>query len=185
MAYRNGTYVAFHAEGQSDPTESDMKYYRLLTAWHENKDIEFNMINSHDKTSAVRDSSKRATLLSRIRERLNNSRNMLLIIGKTTHLDDDNVPFEISDAIDNCGIPIIAAYIGYNSIGAPKELRNLWPKALATRIDNNMAKVIHVPFKMEPIQAAIKQYDYQQQPKSGLTYYNQEAYKKWGLLQPA
>ena len=30
MAYRNGTYVAFHAGGITDPTESDIKYYNLL-----------------------------------------------------------------------------------------------------------------------------------------------------------
>lgn len=62
MAYRNGTYVAFHAEGNSDPTETDMKYYRLLHAWHAHEKIEFTLINSHDKASAVRDKSLRETL---------------------------------------------------------------------------------------------------------------------------
>ncbi|KTD01947.1 hypothetical protein Lgee_0809 [Legionella geestiana] len=185
MAYRNGTYVVFHAQNTSDPTKSDMKYYRLLTAWHEHSDIEFKMINSHDKTSAVRDSSKRATLQSRIRERLNNSRNMLLIIGSTTHLDDDNVPFEISYAVDKCGIPIIAAYTGYDSICTPSRLRYLWPNALAARINNNTAKVIHVPFRKEPIKAALQKYDYQDPPKGSLVHYTQETFRKWGLLQPS
>jgi len=27
MAYHNGTYVAFHAGGTTDPTASDIKYY--------------------------------------------------------------------------------------------------------------------------------------------------------------
>ncbi len=89
MAYRNGTYVAFHADGTSEPTESDMKYYNLLRAWHVRDDNDFQFVNSHDKTAAVRDSSSRDTLRRRLVERLNNSKNMILIIGKTTWQDTD------------------------------------------------------------------------------------------------
>jgi hypothetical protein len=32
MTYRNGTYVAFHANKTKQPTESDIKYYNLLKA---------------------------------------------------------------------------------------------------------------------------------------------------------
>src|SRR5262244_97010 len=73
MAYRSGTYVAFHAEGNSDPTERDMKYYRMLQAWHQHEKIEFSLVNSHDESSAVRDSSKRETLRRSLMERLRNS----------------------------------------------------------------------------------------------------------------
>ena len=41
MAYRNGTYIAFHAGGTNDPTASDIKNYRILKAWHEHDNIEF------------------------------------------------------------------------------------------------------------------------------------------------
>ena len=50
MAYRNGTYIAFHAGGTDDPTASDMKYYRMLMAWHEHDKIDFRFINSHEKS---------------------------------------------------------------------------------------------------------------------------------------
>lgn len=62
MPYRNGTYVAFHAEGTDVPTDSDMKYYNLLKAWTAKQDDDFSMINSHEKTASVRDSSTRETL---------------------------------------------------------------------------------------------------------------------------
>ena len=130
MAYRNGTYVAFHAEGTSDPTETDMKYYNLLQAWHENEDIDFHMINSHEKTAAVRDSSKRETLMARLKQRMNNSKNIVLVIGDTTKNDTDWVPFEIRYAIDECEIPVIAAYPNCGRILNPEALRDLWPKAL-------------------------------------------------------
>ena len=33
MTYRNGIYVAFAAEGQTDPTKSDIKYYNIMKGW--------------------------------------------------------------------------------------------------------------------------------------------------------
>src|SRR6266478_8245904 len=100
MAYRNGTYVAFHADGTNKPGESDIDYYNLMKAWAAKTDDEFTMINSHDKASAVRDNSLRTTLRNSLLERLRNSKNMVLVIGVTTRLDTDWVPFEIEKAVD-------------------------------------------------------------------------------------
>jgi MTH538 TIR-like domain (DUF1863) len=186
MAYRNGTYVAFHANNTSDPTASDIKYYNTLKMWSANKSIEFNIINSHEKTSAVRDSSTRETLRRALVTRLNNSKHMVLILTATTKNDTDWVPFEISHAIDSCGIPIIAVYPDFNSILAPSLLSNYWPQALATRINNGNARVIHIPFKKEPIVDAIDQFSIHNQnyPNDGLGYYNHETHVLWGLIQP-
>jgi hypothetical protein len=82
MAYRNGTYIAFHAAGSTDPTASDIKYYRLMKAWHEHDDIDFEFINSHDKVAGVRDSSTKETLRRSLLTRLGNSKNIVLIIGR-------------------------------------------------------------------------------------------------------
>lgn len=183
MAYRNGTYVAFHAQGTSDPTASDMKYYQLLKAWTEKGDDQFTMINSHDKASSVRDSSKRATLRASLMERLRNSKNMVLIVGQTTRFDTDWVPFEIEQAIDSYEIPIIAAYPDYEYVTAPAQLRALWPDALALRIDDKSARVIHVPFKKPPLRDAIGQFSHDNLPNSPLAYYGIETYRGWGLAQ--
>jgi hypothetical protein len=126
MAYRNGTYIAFHAAGSTDPTASDIRYYRMLKAWHEHDDIEFRFVNSHEKTSGVRDTSMKETLRRSLRERLNNSKNMVLIVGPTTRMDVDWVPFEIAHAVDVCKIPIIAAYTGYEKITMPSQLSALF-----------------------------------------------------------
>jgi len=182
MAYRNGTYVAFHANGTDIPTDSDIKYYNLMKAWTEKSDDDFTMVNSHDKASSVRDSSKKATLRASLQERLRNSKNMILIIGETTRYDTDWVPFEIEQAIDNYEIPIIAAYTGYDSILAPNQLSALWPAALRTRINNSTARVIHVPFKKEPVKAAIGQFTHDALPNGPLTYYVRDVYVRWGLI---
>lgn len=186
MAYRSGTYVAFHAGSTTDPTISDIKYYNTLKMWSVNKNIEFRLINSHEKTSAVRDTSSKVTLRRALVTRLNNSKNMLLILTNSTKEDVDWVPFEISYAIDSCDIPIIAAYPDFISILAPAKLSNYWPSALSTRITNGTAKVIHIPFKKDPILDAIEQFCVNNKgyPTNGYGFYNRETQIAWGLIKP-
>ena len=179
MAYRNGTYIAFHANNTANPSASDMKYYNALRMWRVRKESDFKFVNSHEKRD-VRDSSSREALRRGLRERISNSKHLLLIIGETTRFDTDWVPFEIMYAIDYCEIPIIAAYPGYVKILAPEKLSNLWPKALADRINNKTARVIHIPFKKEPIQAAISQFHLNNLPKGSLSHYSKEVYERWG-----
>lgn len=181
MAYRNGTYIAFHANNTTEPTESDIKYYNLLKAWDVRNEDDFHFNNSHEKTSAVRDTSKRVTLERSLKTRLNNSKNMILIIGETTREDTDWVPFEIRYAVDECKIPLIAAYTGYDFILNPLGLSLLWPKALEVRINNTTARVLHIPFKKEPLKAAVSTYSHDLLPLGALSYYTQEKYTEWGL----
>ena len=182
MAYRNGTYIAFHANNTTEPTESDIKYYNLLKAWKVRADDEFYFINSHDKTSAVRDTSKRETLERSLKTRMKNSKNMILIIGKTTKDDTDWVPFEIRYAVDECEIPIIVAYTGYKFILDPSKLSHLWPKALEVRIRNATAHILHIPFKKEPLIDAVPRFSHNSYPKGkALGIYTQQTYRNWGL----
>ena len=184
MAYRNGTYIAFHAGGITDPTASDIKYYNTIKMWCAHKHIDFNLVNSHEKTSAVRDSSTRTTLRNALASRLRNSKHMLLILTLTTKNDNDWVPFEIQYAIDVCKLPIIAAYPDYRSILAPGELSGFWPISLYSRILSGSARVIHIPFKREPIfdaidQIAIHNTNY---PSNGYGFYSKETQMAWGLI---
>lgn len=184
MAYRNGTYATFHAEGTTDPTKSDIRYFNMLKAWkvRANED-DFKFIDSHAKNEAVNDSSKRETLRSALVYRLLRSKNMIIIITNTTKDDTDWVPYEIRYAIDECKIPIIAAYPGKEAIKRPQALSSLWPKSLATRINNGSASVIHIPFQKEVVTAAVGQFGPDALPKNnGLGRYSDEAYRRWGLL---
>jgi hypothetical protein len=182
MAYRNGTYVAFHAAGTNLPGKSDMDYYNLMKAWTAKTDDDFTMINSHDKASAVRDSSLRRTLRDSLLERLRNSKNMVLIIGETTRLDTDWVPFEIEQAVDTYKIPIIAAYTVWDQpIRNPAALSGYWPRALEVRINNETANVIHIPFKKEVLKDALR-FSHDNPPlNKGLGFYNDDAYKSFGI----
>lgn len=184
MAYRNGTYVAFHADGNDLPGgKSDIDYYRVLCAWNANKHHDFRIINTHEKFSAVRDSSKKATLRAGLLERLRNSKNMLLIVGETTRLDTDWVPFEIEKAVDTYGIPIIVTYTALDqAVRNPNALADYWPPALASRIKNGTASAIHIPFKQTPIYDAIEQFSHNKLPiGGGLGIYDDAAYRNWGI----
>ena len=185
MAYRNGTYVAFHANGTNIPGgNSDIDYYNMLKAWSAKTDDDFTMCNSHEKTFAVKDTSGSERLMTVLRERLRNSKNMVLIIGSTTKLDDDWIPFEISEAVDKFKIPIIATYTNISTpIRNPLAYKARWPAALATRISNETARVIHIPFKKAALLDAIGQFNHNKLPLGkGLGLYDDNAYRSFGIL---
>ncbi len=184
MAYRNGTYVAFHAGGTTDPTKSDIKYYNTMKMWNASKHIDFSLVDSHEKTSSVRDSSRKETLKRNLVARLRNSKQFLLILTKSTKNDTDWVPFEIAYAIDNCELPLILTYPDFDSIMAPAQLSEYWPSALKSRIENGTARAIHIPFKKAPVLDAIGQFDLgnKKYPTDGYGYYTREAHQEWGLV---
>ena len=183
MHYRTGTYVAFDGLGELDPSKSDFRYYATLQAWDANKDIDFKLTNSHEKTYAVRDDSLRATLKARICERLSQSKNMVVVLSEDTRKSGSMLSFEIEKAVDFYELPLIIAYPGFNSILHVESHRSVWPTALSQRIDNGTAKAIHISFKKDPIISAIKQFSVQQSSlSSGRDFYSPESYRNWGLV---
>ena len=182
MHYRTGTYVAFDGLGEVDPSKSDFKYYATLQAWDANKDIDFKLTNSHEKTYAVRDDSSMATLKARIGERLSQSKNMVVILSEDTRKSGSMLSFEIEKAVDVYKLPLIIAYPDFSSILYVESHRPVWPTALCSRIDNGSARAIHVPFKKEPIFDAIGQFTVQDSSlTNGKNYYTLESYRVWGL----
>lgn len=181
---RTGTYVAFDGLGESDPSKSDFRYYATLQAWTANKDVDFRFVNSHEKTFAVRDTSSRATLYARIRQRLGASKNMLVIISKDTRYTGSVLSYEIEQALDVYRIPLIIAYPGYSAICNVDALSGLWPKALAERISKPGVEALHIAFAKEPILDAINRFTVNgEHLTDGKNYYLRETYVNWGLIQ--
>jgi hypothetical protein len=68
------------------------------------------------------------------------------------------------------------------TIMAPAQLSGLWPGALAQRIWDTTAHVIHVPFKREPLKDAISQFSHDVLPRGGgLGVYSAAAYRSFGV----
>jgi len=74
--YRNKLYIAFDGD-------NDMRYYRLLEAWRDNDHIDFGFFDAHDINYA-RDASQTESIRAQLRERMQNSNLMLLLVGERT-----------------------------------------------------------------------------------------------------
>lgn len=183
MAYRSGTYIAFDGLGQTNPTFSDFKYYATMQAWASHKNIDFKYVDSHDKTCAVRDTSLRTTLESRIRERLANSKNVVVILSSDTRKSGSMLTYEIEHAVDRCNLPLIVTYVDYRIIANPGQLSSYWPNALSTRISNQTAKAIHIPFIKNALLDAINQFNHTNLPATSLDYYTEDAHRNFGVFQ--
>lgn len=184
MPYRNGTYIAFAADGETDPTKSDIKYYNLMKGWHSMEGKDFRFVNSHEKSAACRDTSQEETIKRSLRERIKNSKRILLLVGETTKLDDDFVPYEIEYAVDKCNLPIIVCYVTESKricTSIPAKLKKLWPEALKIRIENDTIRTIHIPFKEKIINEALSSFDLNTPPKYASTIYKDNIYDKHSI----
>ena len=74
MAYRNKTYVCFDAD-------QDIKYYRILLAWSENDNFDFEIYNAHEINN-LRNNSSEETIKGKLLERLKNSKVMIVLVGE-------------------------------------------------------------------------------------------------------
>ena len=185
MNYRTGTYVAFDGLGESDPSKSDYRYYATLQAWSQNDNIDFRLVNSHEKTSAVRDDSLRRTLYARIDERLRMSKQMVVIVSSDTRSTGSVLSYEIKRAVDAYQIPLIIAYPDQGAITGDSSLwfvRRWWPDALEKRIADKSGYFLHVPFKKEPLRAAMSYATVQRvEGQTGSFFYNADCYRSWGV----
>lgn len=183
MANKTGTYVAFDGLGEKDPTKSDFKYYATLKAWNENEHIEFHLTDSHEKTYSVLDSSSKETLHNRIQERLRASKNMLIVLTSKTRKTGSTLSYEIEQAIDVYKLPLIIAYPEYSAIFNVNSHADIWPEALAKRINNPGVEAIHIAFAKECIFDAISQFSVNgKHLSSGKDFYSKETYVQWGLI---
>ncbi|MED4015770.1 TIR domain-containing protein [Sutcliffiella cohnii] len=127
MAYRNKTYVCFDAD-------MDMKYYRTLQMWKQNSKIDFSFSNAHELNKLMPYSSEE-TIKRKLRERMLNTKLLIVLIGEKTRDLYKYVRWEIELAL-KLDIPIIA--VNLNKKNRMDEDR--CPPILRGR------PVVHIPF---------------------------------------
>ena len=98
MAYRNKTYVAFDGD-------NDMWAYAYMKGWKQNDSSSFNFYDAHDLNTA-RDSSTEESIKRQLRERMNNSKVFVLLIGEHTKYLTKFVKWEVEQALKK-DLPII------------------------------------------------------------------------------
>ena len=136
MSYRNKTYVAFDAD-------SDMDYYKIMKMWHASDNIDFRFHNAHDSNN-LNDGSSDETIRRKLRERMNNTKQMVVLVGESTKDLYKFVRWEIEIAI-SMQIPIVAA-----NLDKTDEISDKTPPIL-----KNSAYFVTVPFRAKAIKYAL------------------------------
>lgn len=167
MAYRNKTYICFDAD-------NDIHYYRLMEAWKQNDDTEFDFYNAHDINNLLPTSSEE-TIKNKLRERIKNTKIFIVLIGKNTRYLYKFVRWEIDQALA-LNLPIIAVNLNGN--------RNCDKELCPPIIQNEL--VVHVSFNAKIIQHALENweseyYELKKRNEIGARYYSQSVYNELGL----
>lgn len=169
MSYRNKTYVAFASE--------DIRNYRLMTAWRANKNIEFDFTNAHDIYTA-RDNSTRETIKRRLRERLNNTKQVVLLGSPTARYKGSDgtsfLAYEVS-AIMSLNLPVVIANLDGSRVG----VRGNLPDPFADANYYTMA----VSFGPTIIKYALDDYaaEFSSSKNTGSYQYKESIYDRLGL----
>lgn len=183
MAYRNGNYAAFYVAEPFNVSAlgahatKDFCHYNMLRAW-KGKDASFPFNDSHDKTYNVRDNSDwDATLKPRLRERLRNSKNIILFLSSNTK-NSRALKEEIDYGINHQGLPVIVVYPEYDSKeslltnGSIKQsVKNLWNNLPIFRDSMSKVPTLHVPIKKDVIETALTNKDFMLATKATPDYY--------------
>lgn len=132
MAYRNKTYIAFDAD-------TDIKQYRLMTAWKANDKIDFNFHNAHELNNLRRNTSEKQIKL-KLKERLKNTKLMIVLVGQNTKNLYKYVRWEMDVGLE-LGLPIVVVNLNnYSEID-----NDLCPPILKNKL------ALHVKYKQKAI----------------------------------
>ena len=166
MAYANKTYVCFDAD-------NDMRWYNLMKAWKEHEHIAFDFHNAHEINN-LRDGSSEATIKAKLRERLKNTKVLVVLIGEKTANLYKYVRWEIEYALEN-DIPIIGVNLNMN-----KYQDDLCPPILKPDL------AIYISFGQKIMNHALNHWPashvaHKRDGKTGPFYYLDSVYKSLGL----
>lgn len=173
MGYRNGNYSAFYVSepfnecGLGAHATKDFVYYNMLKAW-KGGDSTFPFIDSHDKNYNVRDDSDwETTLKPRIRDRIRNSKNIILFLSSLTK-SSKALREEIDYGINSQGLPIIIVYpefaekcdiIDCKSRVFMGKITSLWDNLPIFRDSKHNVPTMHIPNRKDLIRNALNDSD--------------------------
>lgn len=99
MGYRNKTYVIFDGD-------NDMWAYAYMKGWNKNEHIDFDFYDAHEINKLL-DGSSEDTVKRKLRERLANTKQAIVLIGDNTKNLHRYVRWELESCL-NLEIPIVA-----------------------------------------------------------------------------
>jgi hypothetical protein len=169
MAYRNKTFVSFASE--------DIRCYRMMCAWRKNENIEFEFHDAHDLNTAL-DTSRPDTIRRRLRERLANTKQIVLLVGNDTRAvaarPSRFLHYEV-EVIHRLGLPVVFANLNGSRVVQSRRL----PRLLADQY------TISVSYRPKIIKHALDEfvdgYARERRTKSTPHQYKPSVYAQLGL----
>lgn len=169
MSYRNKTYIAFASE--------DISSYRLMEAWRENQNIDFDFFDAHD-LYVSRDTSKPETIKANLRERMKSAKQFVLLGSANAKKKGGDgtsfLAYEVETMVA-LGLPVVVA----NLDGDRTVDRNFIPKPLLDVDYYTMS----VSFQPKIIKYALDNYasEFASSDNVGPHYYKSSVYDDLGL----
>jgi hypothetical protein len=164
---RTKTYIAFDGD-------TDLMSYRTIQSWSADPKYPFVLNNAHDVNYA-RDDSLPESIINQLRERLDVSTHVVIIIGSVTNRNRRGIlQYEIRYALRH-KLPIILVFQGFSSLHDNSE--RLWKEKLAPRIPAVLRDWIEdkycvvCPFTRDVVVEAIYRYSHTSLPSQGYTWH--------------
>lgn len=166
MSYRNKTYICFDGD-------TDMHYYRLMTAWKAHDGNTFNFHNAHDINTA-RDTSQEESIKRQLRERFANSKMLIVLIGENTKNLYRFVRWEMETAL-RLELPIIAI-----NLSGSRQRDDRCPPVIRDEL------VVYTTYNPKIIEHAMANWPAEfmklkREGVKGARFYNDSVYKGFGL----
>ena len=165
---RINSYSAFYVSEPFAPSSlgayatHDFCHYQMLKAW-KGKDSSFPFYNAHETTYNVRDNSNwEQTLKPRLRERLRNSKNIILFLSSKTK-NSRALREEIDYGVNVLKLPIIVVYPEFTTYSEllsvsgqfKNEVTQLWDNLPIFRDSKRNIPVLHVPLNKSLLHNAL------------------------------
>jgi len=132
MSTRTKTYIAFDGD-------SDLMSYRTVQSWSANQALSFNLNDAHDINTA-RDDSLPQSIINQLRERLDNTKILILLVGDRTKYNRKGIlKYELQYALRN-KLPILLTFIGFEA--AHSNTSELWNRYLRAELHACIAQRI-------------------------------------------
>ena len=146
--------------------------YRTVQSWSANQALSFNLNDAHAVNTA-RDGSLPQSIINQLRERLDNTKILSLLIGDKTKYNRKGIlQYELQYALRN-KLPIQIAFIGFEV--AHTNTSELWSKYLQPKIPSALTNASEIyalvsPFTRASVEYAVRTYSHLQLPDKGYTW---------------
>lgn len=163
---RTKTYIAFDGD-------TDLMSYRTIQSWSADPRQPFVLNDAHEINNA-RDDSLPESIINQLRERLDVSKHLVLIIGSATNRNRKGIlRYEIRYALRN-SLPVILVFKGFSTEDGNSE--ELWKRSLLPKIPGVLKDwtgdkyCLVCPFTREVVVRAIFSYSNNRLPTKDYTW---------------